>query len=147
MIPMKGERGLIQIAREGNVIGKWFPKNIRYLKCRENLRPSDHALVGGEWCLLFRIGNGFFWRWVEQEKYEQMYSEEMIRTDNYINNLSQLAEQASGVERANHLSARTEYMALKAYLEKMLEWQKVRWKKRKSPLNQNIIKIDMRNVL
>jgi hypothetical protein len=36
-------------------------------------------------------------------------------------------------------------MKLKAYLEKMLEWQKVRWKKRKSPLNQNILEIEMQN--
>ena len=82
---------------------------------------------------------------MDQEKYEQMYSEEMIRTDNCINNLSQLADQASGKERANHISARAEYMELKSYLEKMLEWQKVRWKKRKSRLNQNIIEIEMQN--
>ena len=125
---MKKEKGLIPVARDGKVIGKWFAKNIRYLKCRENLRPSDHAFVSGEWRLLFKVTKGSFWRWVKPETYETMFVEEMLKTDSYIKTFSQLAEAASGSQKEKHLADKREYQELREFLLKMILSQKTKWK-------------------
>ncbi len=125
---MKKEKGLIPVARDGKVIGKWFAKNIRYLKCRENLRPSDHAFVSGEWRLLFRATKGSFWRWVKPEIYETMFVEEMLKTDSYIKTFSQLAEAGSGSQKEKYLADKREYQELREFLLKMIMSQKTKWK-------------------
>ena len=116
------------VARDGEVVGEWFAKNIRYLKSRENLRPSDHIFKDGKWQLLFKATKGYFWRWVKKDIYEKMYLEETDKAEKYIKRYRILAEMThEGDEKRRNLLAVTEYEQLLVYLQVMLKKQKNRW--------------------
>jgi len=120
--------GKIPVARDGEVIGEWFIKNIRYLKCRENLRPSDHIFKDGKWQLLFKATNGHFWRWVKKDVYEKMHRQETDKAEKYLKRYRILAEKAhEGDEKRKNLLAVAEYEELLLFLQTMLRKQKTRW--------------------
>lgn len=115
------------VARDGEVIGEWFIKNIRYLKCRENLRPSDHIFKDGKWQLLFKATKGYFWRWVKKDVYEKMCLEETEKAEKYVKKYRILAEMTHEEDKKRNLLAVTEYEQLLVYIQVMLRKQKIRW--------------------
>lgn len=117
--------GKMPVARDGEIIGQWFIKNIRYLKCRERLRPSDHIFKDGKWQLLYKATNGYFWRWVQRDAYLKMHHEETEKVKKYLKTYKMLAEKDD--EKQKHLLAIAEYEELLRYLQGMLKIQKTRW--------------------
>lgn len=140
----KHNSGKYLIARNGEIIGQWFPKNIRYLKNRENLRPSDHIFKNGEWQLLFKATNGYFWRWVKRDTYEEMHREETSKAKKYLKTYRLLAAETNVFEAKNkHLQDALQYEELLNYLQNMLKRHKLQWatkfdKIKTKPLNRTI---------
>ena len=119
------------VARDGQVIGEFLGKEFRGLKTQGVLRPSDHIFKKGEWQMLFKASEGYFWESQESSKYMELFNSEMQKAKLNIEAYKKMGEETQDqAKKAEYAVLQSEYAELAVYLQRMQTNQTYLWAKR-----------------